>query len=288
MTSFSGIIGVDVKEAAEQMNREEHERLAGKPLEQSEKLKTILKAELERPKKAGYSHIESLTAQNLVLRGTRLENTHAAVGFVVFAGSDTKVSRNWLSAQRPTKRSHLMKLLDRTALILLGVQLFLAVLSAIGNALFLDGHTLVNDQSVLDAIGVSLQFDLRNMWHMRVDNSAKLAISWTWFFFMYANVLSVSIWLTLELVKASQGSAIRADPKMWDVGYNLTYKSAMVTSNVNADLGQIEHVFSDNTGILSSSNIQVARILTHGVEYCGVDSTIRTGANIGFDTMRRH
>ncbi|CEO98790.1 hypothetical protein PBRA_006904 [Plasmodiophora brassicae] len=276
LETFTGSIGVDVREAAGQMQREETERCKGMPLEQLPKVKRVLKEELGRDPGKPYSHVEKLSMMNLVLRGTKLAYTASAIGVIVYAGHETKVAQNWINGWCPVKRSHLMKALDRVAVFLLGLSSFFAAFSVVGNTLFSQGQFFINLPSWIEFLGLSQPVNFVNFWHMDLGASetSQLLIPYSWWFFMYG-VLEVSVWVILELVATSQGVSVTLDAKMREIAHKLTNKASMINSNVSADLGQVEHIFCEKNGLMTSGNVQVARINVNGLEYAGKHTFVR-------------
>ncbi|KMS93852.1 hypothetical protein BVRB_027300, partial [Beta vulgaris subsp. vulgaris] len=234
-----GIFGVDIREAAAQMQREEIERCKGMPLEQHPKVQRILQEELGNDSAStGYSHVARLSLSNLAMRGTRLAYTGAAIGVVVYAGHDCKVVKNWRSASRQPKRSHLMKQLDWAMALILGVRLLFALFSATGNSLFARGTSLVASEIVVQDLGLSGH-------HHWID----IDMDYIGALYDFARRLSI------------------LRKKLWEQTSNLLNKPAMMTSNVNADLGQVEYVFTEKLGLLSTGTIRVATINCDGIEY---------------------
>jgi phospholipid-transporting ATPase len=67
------------------------------------------------------------------------------------------------------------------------------------------------------------------------------------FFILYSNFLPISLYLTVEICKFYQALYIDNDLKMY---HEETDTPALArTSNMNADLGMVEYIFSDKTGM---------------------------------------
>ena len=73
------------------------------------------------------------------------------------------------------------------------------------------------------------------------------------FVILYNNLIPISLLVTLEFVKFVQARFINKDLDMYHEETN-TYALAR-TSNLNEELGQIQYVFSDKTGMLSLKKI---------------------------------
>ena len=76
----------------------------------------------------------------------------------------------------------------------------------------------------------------------------KLTIATTWitFLILYNNLVPISLYVSLELVKSFQGRLIQWDINMYSA--ELDAPALARTSNLNEDLGQIEYIFTDKTG----------------------------------------
>ncbi len=81
----------------------------------------------------------------------------------------------------------------------------------------------------------------------------KLTIATTWitFLILYNNLVPISLYVSLELVKSFQGRLIQWDINMYSA--DLDAPALARTSNLNEDLGQIEYIFTDKTGSVNSA-----------------------------------
>jgi phospholipid-transporting ATPase len=74
-----------------------------------------------------------LSPEQVLLRGAVLRNTNWVYGAVVFTGHETKLLKN--SRAMPVKRSNIEKMTNTQILFLGGILVFLAVFSAVANAI---------------------------------------------------------------------------------------------------------------------------------------------------------
>ena len=69
------------------------------------------------------------------------------------------------------------------------------------------------------------------------------------FLILYNNLVPISLYVTLEVVKSIQGRLIQWDSQMYSDEQDTPALAR--TSNLNEDLGQIDYIFSDKTGTLT-------------------------------------
>lgn len=77
----------------------------------------------------------------------------------------------------------------------------------------------------------------------------------------FTNFVPISLTVSIELVKLWQAMFMEMEIKMYDEEENISMKAQ--ASNLNEELGQIEYVFSDKTGTLTS-NIMEFKKMTAG------------------------
>ena len=84
-----------------------------------------------------------------------------------------------------------------------------------------------------------------------------LTFSSTFFFYLillfFRNFVPISLILTLEMVKFIQAIIISKDKNLRSE--NLKIYASVQSSNLNEELGQIQYIFSDKTGTLTSANV---------------------------------
>ena len=187
----------------------------------------------------------SLTVENLLYRGSVLRHTSWVVGVVVYTGWDTKLFRN-LKPSRPPKVSSLDKKLNFTlAFILLLHQILLTALALTAakkesvmstNAWYIyptgEAHNIMNRNAFVDFISRYMTY-----------------------FVLLSYMIPVSLFVTLEVCKAVQGYYINQDPELsfCDKVSGYTRQSLARTTNLNEQLSQVKHVFTDKTGTLTEN-----------------------------------
>ncbi|XP_027902785.1 putative phospholipid-transporting ATPase 9 isoform X2 [Vigna unguiculata] len=199
-----------------------------------------------------------LSAQQLLLRDSKLRNTDYVFGVVVFTGHDTKVIQN--STDPPSKRSKIEKKMDKIIYFLFCV---LFLIAFVGSIIF----------------GIITKGDLNNglmkRWYLRPDRStiffdperaAAAAIFHSLTALMLYNFfIPISLYFSIEIVKVLQSIFINQDIHMY---YEEADKPARArTSNLNEELGQVDTILSDKTGTLTCNSMAFIKCSIAGVPY---------------------
>ena len=171
----------------------------------------------------------SLTADNLLLRGAELRNTADVIGAVVFTGIDTKLMRN--SSGKTSKLSHVDHVTNRQIVYVFGLQLGLCVGCTMG--------------ALVIASTVASSYYLPGSDPLPLFAGKAFAT----FLILFNNLIPISLYVTLEMVKVIQAGLIDGDIEMYHLQTNTAAQCR--TSSLTEELGQIEYVFSDKTGTLT-------------------------------------
>ena len=75
----------------------------------------------------------------------------------------------------------------------------------------------------------------------------------TWIL-LFTNMVPISLLVTVEVVKFAQAMFIAWDINIYDTERDMPTR--VQSSNLNEELGQISHIFSDKTGTLTSNVMQ--------------------------------
>eukprot|EP01104_Vermistella_antarctica_P005938 TRINITY_DN16684_c0_g1_i1.p1 TRINITY_DN16684_c0_g1~~TRINITY_DN16684_c0_g1_i1.p1 ORF type:complete len:1126 (+),score=362.88 TRINITY_DN16684_c0_g1_i1:248-3625(+) len=189
---------------------------------------------------------------SLLLMSAIIRNTPWAIGVVVYAGPETKLSLN--QKKPPSKFSQLDKRMNVIVWFLMGVlscvSLGLAICGGIWEGVRAD-DTYVEE--VQDSFGGA------GFWGVRLFFS---------YFVLLSFMIPLSLVVSLEIIKVCQARLMEWDEKM-AIDPNDIKETGMVvkTSNLNDELAQVEYVFSDKTGTLTENVMEFCRTSIMGVQY---------------------
>ncbi|XP_044724674.1 haloacid dehalogenase-like hydrolase domain-containing protein [Hirsutella rhossiliensis] len=182
-----------------------------------------------------------LTLNDVVYRGSVLRNTTCAIGLVINTGEECKLRMN--SNQHPrAKRPALEKVVNKVVVTL---AIYVIVLS----------------------VGVSMGYLSwqkhyeRQAWYL--DRAAvpfhQIIIA---FIIMFNNIVPLSLYISLEIVKLGQLLLLNSDLEMY---HEETDTPARCNTNtILENLGQVGYVFSDKTGTLTDNVMNFRKLSVAG------------------------
>ncbi|KJZ79388.1 Phospholipid-transporting ATPase DNF1 [Hirsutella minnesotensis 3608] len=192
---------------------------------------------------------EPITIDNLLLRGCNLRNTEWVLGVVIFTGHDTKIMQN--AGITPSKRARIAREMNFNVICNFGILLIMCLLSAIVNGVA---------WAKTDASLHYFEFG-------SIGGSAAMSgfITFWAAIIVFQNLIPISLYITLEIVRTLQAVFIFNDVEMY---YEKIDQPCIPKSwNISDDVGQIEYIFSDKTGTLTQNVMEFKKATINGQPY---------------------
>ena len=193
--------------------------------------------------------VEPLTINNILLRGCSLRNTKWVLGVVIFTGRETKIMLN--AGITPSKRSRIARELNWNVVYNFVILFFMCLVAGIVQGIAWGKDNMSLDFFEFGSIGGKPSLDgFITFWSAVI---------------LFQNLVPISLYISLEIVKTAQAFFIYSDTYMYHekIDYPCTPKSW----NISDDVGQIEYIFSDKTGTLTQNVMEFKKCSINGVPY---------------------
>ena len=203
---------------------------------------------------------------NIILKGCVLKNTDYICGIIVYSGKNTKIMKNAKNVKG--KSSKVLSIMNK---LLYSVFIFEITLCIIFGYLSLDSEEHKKDTYTY--IFTS---------NKKENTYIKFLTNTMTFFVLYSNMIPISLYVVLEIIKSIQGILINYDNELYDPTID---KSANCrTTELIEELGQVEFIFSDKTGTLTQNSMILKKIYVNGKVYGNkIDATPDTKFSINGD-----
>ena len=189
---------------------------------------------------------------NLMLKGTILKNTKFIYGIVVYAGHQTKIMKN--SHKPEPKVSKMIKTMDKLLYSLFAFTLLLCLIFA-----FLCYNFEENYGNKYDYIFINYKNEKGK------KKSLNILIYFIIFFIDYYQIIPISLYVCMEIIKIYQNLLIFYDFEMYDLKNEKPAESR--ESGLLEQLGQIDFLFSDKTGTLTMNQMEFKKCFINGKIY---------------------
>lgn len=191
--------------------------------------------------------------KNLILKGCSLKNTDFAIGIVVYSGHHTKIMKN---SKRPKQKvSRVMRTMNTLLYSLFALDIVFCVIFACFNFNFVRTN------------GPNYDYIYPTYDPNSVSNSTIVLFGFAFltFFVAYSQIIPISLYVALEIVKIFQGVLVFYDAELYDV--ELKKPATARTTDLIEELGQVEFIFSDKTGTLTQNSMVLKKCFVNNKVY---------------------
>ncbi|XP_064555729.1 phospholipid-transporting ATPase IF isoform X1 [Drosophila montana] len=198
----------------------------------------------------GEGRVLPLSAENVLLRGSRVKNTECVIGCAIYTGMTTKLQLNSRLTRNKSASSetYVNRFLIFILIALIAIVTLLYFLKRYNELFVIPKLTYLGPA----ADGYSVKQFLQD---------------YLSFLILFNYLIPISLYVTIELQRVIGGFFMEWDTELYE---KETDQQCIVnTSNLNEELGQINILFSDKTGTLTKNemNFQQCSIAGHKYTY---------------------
>ncbi|XP_017962672.1 probable phospholipid-transporting ATPase IF [Drosophila navojoa] len=198
----------------------------------------------------GEGRVLPLSAENVLLRGSRVKNTECVIGCAIYTGMTTKLQLNSRLTRNKTASSETY--VNRFLIFIL-----VALIAIVTLLYFLKRYNELFVIPKLSYLGPAAD-----------GYSVKQFLQdYLSFLILFNYLIPISLYVTIELQRVIGGFFMEWDTELYDK--EADQQCVVNTSNLNEELGQINILFSDKTGTLTKNemNFQQCSIAGHKFSY---------------------
>ncbi|KAH8303713.1 hypothetical protein KR018_001973 [Drosophila ironensis] len=189
-----------------------------------------------------------LTAENVLLRGSRVKNTECVIGCAVYTGMVTKLQLNsrLTRNKNATSETYINRFLIVILVALIAIVTLLYFLKRYNELFVIPKLTYLGDATDSYSVKQFLQDYLS-------------------FLILFNYLIPISLYVTIELQRVIGSLFMEWDLELYE---NETDQPCVVnTSNLNEELGQINILFSDKTGTLTKNEMNFQQCSIAGKKF---------------------
>jgi phospholipid-transporting ATPase len=184
--------------------------------------------------------------KNLLMRGCTLRNTDYCMGYVIYAGPESKIMMN--AKKPPTKVSGVQKKMNLMLYSVFAFQLTLVLVFALLSVMWTNSnqaHTYLKIEAGGNVVGMFF-------------------LQYLTYWVAYSHLIPISLYVVLEMVKMGQAKLIGGDVEIYhkETGFSVCSNSDLIE-----EMGQVEFIFSDKTGTLTCNVMDFKQCSVNGKVY---------------------